>query len=351
MALSWSTIQSLLIFFGPMLLPRILAFYRSLRAPSTVSPIPLSFKSSLALNAILLSGLVALISTIPTFAPSNIFLQTSSRLQTPTNVLFTRLAGLHSLSSWEQSLREVFEQGGLEARLLYLRFGPDVLATCPFADPKASEASSTYLYYATPTILAPHVAHMLVLGLVTSASLTGADGGRFRTYAAITGVVLGATEFFMVSNYDHTVNAKATKIAEVDMFHWKVRVVRGLAIALVDAALGWLIWMSATKRAFVKPKSPAEKVEDITKTVEASLGKLRGLGAIRNVVYRNPGMRGNVERYWVQEERLMSQVLEDGDVRQAMNSAFDAADMVRLQQEAETYVDALLPAPAPHEPL
>lgn len=191
---------------------------------------------------------------------------------------------------------------------------------------------------------------MIILGLATSRSFAGPDGSRWRTLATIAGVVLGAADFFMIFSYDHGVNAKATKIAEVDMFFWKARVIRGLAIAFLDGLLGWFIWLAATQRAFVIPKSAAEKVEDITKVAEATLGKLRGLGAIRNVVYRNAGMRSNVERYWVHEERLMTKVLEDSDVRTAMNAAFDSVDMVRLQREADMYVDAVLPVAAAQIP-
>lgn len=344
MVISWGTAKTLILFLGPYLLPKIIAFYRSLKAPASITPTPLSFRSSLALNAILISGLVALLSTLPFFAAPNIFLQTSSRLQTPTNVLFTRLAGLHDLAPWEESLRTTFEAGGLEARLLYLRFGPDVLSTCTFADPKSTEASTTYLIYALPKLLGPHVAHLVVLGLATSSSLTGTDAGRWRFLATAAAIALGGLELLAVMNYDHTANAKATRITEVAMFYWQMKIYRGIAIAAVDAVLGLIIYLAATQRAFVVPKTPAEKAEAITRTMEGSLAKMRGLGAIRNVVYRHAGMRANVDRYWVQEERLMSQVLEDTDVRQAMNSAFDTADMVRLQREAENYVDAVIPS-------
>ncbi|KAF1355131.1 hypothetical protein BDV97DRAFT_344781 [Delphinella strobiligena] len=340
----WSTIQSLLIFFGPIILPRALAFYRSLRAPSNTPPQSLSPKASRALNILFVSAINAFVSTLPYFTPSNIFLQTQSRLQTPTNVLFTRLNALHTLTPVEQGLRDVFEAGGLEARLLYLRYGQDVVATSAHlvADPKVGHASTAYLIYALPSLLAPHLFHLGILGLVTSSGFAGREAARWRTLAVIAGSVLMAADFGLLATYDHTVNARAVRSTDVDGFFWKRRLICRLLVCFVDGVLGWIIYLTATKRAFVEPAPPAERIEDTTRQVEVMLGRLKGLGAIRNVVFRDTMLRSSLERYWVNEQEVMRAVFEDREVVGALNEVLGNVDMGAVEGEANGYVEGIL---------
>ncbi|KAL1302260.1 hypothetical protein AAFC00_002681 [Neodothiora populina] len=340
----WSTVQSLVIFFGPILLPKVLAFYRSIRAPSTQPPTPLPSSTSRALNILFACAFFALVSTLPFFSPPNIFTQTSSRLQTPTNVLFTRLAALHSLTPSEESLRAVFERGGLEARLLYFRFGPDVLASSAhiIADPRAGDAGIAYLVFALPSLLAPHLFHLAILGVVTSAVFAGRDAARWRTAALISGVALALADVAATATYDHGVNARATRPGDVDAFFWKRRLVARLAVCATDGLLGWMVYLTATKRAFVEPLAAAERVEAATRSLEGVLARLRGLGAVRNVVFRDTMLRGKLERYWVQEQEVMRAVFEDREVVAALNDTLNGADMGRIEGDADTYVENIL---------
>lgn len=335
------SIQSLLLFFGPLVLPKALAFYRSLRAPSTVQPRPLTPSTSYAINALFLTAIIFLASTLPIFGPSNIFQTTQSRLQTPTSVLFTRLSIKHALSPADKTLQAVFEASGLEARLHYLRFGPSIL-TCPFADPKASDASTTYLFYALPSLLAPHLAHLAILGAVTSSRLAGPEAGRWRTAATIAGLALAAADIGAVASYDHLANARATRLSDIDAFFWRLKVYRGIAVAAVDALLGWVIWLSDTRRAFVVPAPAAQRLEESTKLLEAVLFKIRGLGAVRNVVFRDSGMRHTIDEYWVKEGDMMRHVYEERAVVDALRDSLEKVDMARLGVEADVYVQGIL---------
>ncbi|GAB7348049.1 hypothetical protein MBLNU459_g6084t1 [Dothideomycetes sp. NU459] len=336
-------IQSLLIFFAPIAIPRALAFYRSIRAPSTLPTQPLSPGASRALNVLFGSALICLISTLPYFAPANIFAQTSSRLQTPTNVLFTRLSALRPLAPLDKALQAVFDAGGLEARLLYLRFGPEVLSTCPIVtDAKAADSSMMYLFYATPTLLAPHLYHLGMLGLVTSTFFAGRHAARWRTAAIIAGLALLALDFGALATYDHGLNARAARPADVDAFFWKRRLVSRLLTCAADAALGWVVWLTATNRAFVEPAPAAEHLENSTRALEALLNKLRGLGAVRNVVFRDTMLRSKLERYWVQEQEVMREVFEDREVVSALNEVLGAVDMGRVENDANVYVNGVL---------
>lgn len=325
-----------------MLLPKALSLYRSLRAPSNLPPQPLSTRTTYALNTLFLTALLSLLSTLPVFAPSpSIFHLTSSRLQTPDPVLFTRLAALGPLSPADESLRSVFETGGLEARLLYLRFGKDVLASSAHivADAKDADTWIAYLIFALPALLKWHLLHITILGLVTSAALAGKDAARWRTLAVGVGVALAVADVASVATYDHSSNARAVRTSDLDVFFWKRRLVSRLAVAAVDGVVGWVIYLTATRRAFVRPTPPAEKVEAVTRRMEALVGRLRGLGAIRNVVARDRVLRGRVERYWVQEQEVMRAVCEDREVVGVLNQALDGLDMGRVEGDAEGYVE------------
>lgn len=338
------SIQSLLIFFGPILLPKILAFYRSIRAPSTQPPQPLSSRTSTALNILFTTSIFYLASTLPYFTPANIFTQTQSRLQTPTGVLFTRLSALHELSPVEQNLRTVFENGGLDARLSYLKFGPDVLASSIhlLLDARVAEAGIAYLIFALPLLLAPHIFHLGVLGLVTSTVFGGREAARWRTAAVVGGVLLAVADTGALVFYDHSTNATATRPVDLDAFFWKRRLVVRLLACAADGLLGWGIWLAATRRAFVEPVPASERVEMQTRVLEAVVGKMRGLGAVRNVVFRDTMLRGKLERYWVQEQEVMRAVFEDREVVGALNETLGGLDMGRIEGEANGYVESIL---------
>ncbi|WPG98381.1 Hypothetical protein R9X50_00117100 [Acrodontium crateriforme] len=340
---SWSTVRSLLVFFGPLLLPRILTWIRSVRnrPKSQIKPLPLQTKYALAV--LFTSALIAFISTFPIFAPANIFLQTQSRLQTSTGVLMARLAALQPLSSTDERLRVVLDSG-LDARLLYLQFGPRVVTECPFVQPGDPDAARIFLFYALPSLLAPHVVHLFVLGAVTSPLLSGREAASWRTLATIAGLLLAAAEVYSLATHDSRLNARSTRWTDLAFPFWTLRVWRGMGIAGLDAVLGWVIFLQSTNRAFVAPRTPSERVAESVRALEALLGKTRGLGVVRNGTVRDRVVRGVVERYWVKEGEVMASVCEEPEVVAAQKSALARLDTVSITRDAQTFVDGVIPA-------
>ncbi|CAD0108509.1 unnamed protein product [Aureobasidium uvarum] len=338
--LSWSAIRSALIFFGPMLLPRIIAFYRSLRAPNNAQRVPVSPEASRALNLLFASAVVSLIFTLPYFKPTNIFRETESRLQTPTPVLFNRLP---TITPQDEILRQIFTTGGLEARLQYLRFGPDVLCNCPLVnDPKAQDAGTSYLICALPSLLKTHLMHLLFLGLATSTLVGGTTAARWRTAAVISGIVVMIADVASVATYEHQRNARATTFSAVENFFWTRWWVSRLTICITDIGVALLIWASATNRAFVLPPSPAVILGSQTRVLEKSLAKFRSLGAVRNVVMRETGLRAKVGEYWRREGEIMHEVLEERDVVEAMNEVLAKIDVDGVTRGADEFVEQVL---------
>lgn len=246
------------------------------------------------------------------------------------------------MTAADEKLRHVFDAGGLDARLLYARFGPSALANCPIAVPGDIDSSRSYLFYALPSILAPHILHLFALGVATSGLLSGAEGARWRTAASIAGIVLATAELWFIATYDDRKNARSTKVNEVDFVYWKLQVWRGLATATIDGVLGWVIWLQATGRAFLKPPAAGERLANSTRALELVVNKARGLGAIRNATARDAGTRKMVEDYWIKEQEVMRDVFEEPEVVEAQRNALRRLDIVRIGRDAETYVESIV---------
>jgi hypothetical protein len=338
------SIRSLVIFFGPILLPKAISYYRSLQTKSrlqklAIQPVPRNIQIVLGILAVLIVTYLTL--TLPLFTPENLFHLTDSRLQIPVDVLFNRVSAVrpnNALTATDHVLRAKFVN--LESRLLYLQYGPDVLADCPFC---SSDEPRSYFYYALPNMVGPHLANLIVVAVVTSPSLTGRHGGQWRTLATIAAGVIGALEVYFVSSYNYQVNSRALRLNELDMFFWSLRICRLVALAALDAALGWVLYLSSTNRAFTTPPSTAERVELANRGLLTVKSRISALGIVRNTALRDEDLRTRSQAYWSHEVRLMREVMEDRDVIEGVNDAL--SNRIRIQEitrDAEAYAENVL---------
>lgn len=253
----------------------------------------------------------------------------------------SRLATQRPLTPQDERLSAVLDAGGLEARLFYARFGNDVVQDCPFATPGDIDSESSYLLYAAPTIVFPHLAHLFALALATSGMLSGRDGSRWRTVAGTAGIILGILEYYVIATYDSTANQRSTRINEIDFIHWKVKVWRGLAIAAVDGLLGWVMWLQATGRAFPSVPDVGEQLAAQSALLESTLAKVRGLGVLRNGMVRSAEMRRRADQYWTKDAEVMRDVFEEPSVLSAQRNALRRLDVNRLSSDADVFLDGL----------
>ncbi|SMQ55935.1 unnamed protein product [Zymoseptoria tritici ST99CH_3D7] len=339
---SWATVQSTLLFVGPFLLPKAIQFYRSIRYAPPSQIRPLSSTTSRALTLLFCSAVLALLSTLPLFAPENIFLATSSRLHTTGGVLLTRLAATRTLTAEDQLLRDAFDNGGLPARLLYTRYGPDVLLHNPLASAGEVGAARAFLTYALPTLLIPHLFHIFVLGIATS-SLSGTGASRWRVQALVAGLAIPAVEIALLATSDDSANLRSTRYNDIDFLHWKLRVYRGLGITLLDALLGWVIFLSATGRGFLGATMPAGERAHLTmKRLEVVGQKVGGLGVLRNSLVRDRRLGGRAADYWAKEDEVMRSLGEEEEVVRAQREALEGRiDMAKVGKESKNFVDGL----------
>ncbi|KAK0674458.1 hypothetical protein QBC41DRAFT_308731 [Cercophora samala] len=344
MAIDWGTIKSLLIFFGPLLLPKAISYYRSIRAAPQIHRLKVVPLPPTLIRAIAILSAVAftfLLRVLPVFSPENIFTITQSRLQIPTEVLFNRLSSLrplHTLTPLDLALKAKFTS--LESRLLYLQFGPEVLGECPFCN---SDDPTSYLYYAVPSILTPHVFNLVVITLVTSYLFSGEKAATWRTPAAIAAVVLTVLDLYLTSSFNHQVNASRLRLPDLDLFFWTSRLLRFVSLAVLDFALAGVIYLTGTNRAFVTPPSPGERIEGVMKGLGNIKGKLNAAGVVKNTVTRDEGLRGRSNGYWAHEVRLTREMMEEEEVVRGMNDALENRLDVRvLERDAEEYAKAVL---------
>ncbi|KAG8527990.1 uncharacterized protein KY384_006906 [Bacidia gigantensis] len=349
--ISLSTTKTILFTIAPFLIPKLLNYYRALRAKSQTSPLPIQPIPKVvyrSLNILFIAALLSLISTLPHFAPENIFKITSARLQTSSEVLFSRLAtarGPSGLTDADTTLKP--KLASLDSRLLYLTYGPDVLTNCPFC---TSDEPTTYLYYALPSFIIPHIFNLLALGLATSNAVTGQWGTRWRTTAASLGVCLAVLNIWLFTAYNWKANARALRPEQYVLFYWRMRVARGVMLSLADAVIAALMYLSSTNRAFVTPPSAQERMEVALKTLEQSRGKMSAMAVVRNAVARDEGLRRRTEGYWVKEGRVMGEVMDEREVVEGVRSALESRVRVAtVEEEARKFADALVVGPPPQQ--
>ena len=311
-------------------------------------PLPANVSRALVVLIAVVAGF--LVKSLPVFAPENIFQVTQSRLQIPVDVLFTRLASLRPdavLTASDAALRAKFVN--LESRLLYLQFGPSVLADCVFC---SSEDPRSYFYYALPDLLSPHLWNLVVVVFATSASLSGRAGSSWRTTATLAAVSIALLDTYLVNQYNYQANSRALRLGDLDCFFWSARAYRCVALAALDAVLGALMYLTGTNRAFAIPPTGAERVETAVRALGGVKSKLNAVGVVKNTALRDEELRGRNQLYWAHEVRVMREAMEEREVIEGVNDALEnRINMAGVVKDAEAYAEAflrpVLPDPKP----
>jgi len=306
---AFKTISPLLVFFAPVIIPRIIGYYRSFRAPvnQRPSPRPLPRAAARSLNVLFFAILLFLVLSLP-FRPNapaaNIYAQTNSRLITPVDVVFTRLAKLrpnNALAEQDTLLRA--KLASLAGRKIYLLYGPDGLISCQFCT--MDHMLSYLLYYLPFNTLLPHLFHLLVVGLATSKPLAGKEPARWRNMFTLAALALAVVDIYLMSTYDPLQMAsaavKAGRIPPASLYH-QMRIFRPLTLLVFDCICSLLIYVSATHRFFFTPPTPAEQADAaVSSGISALSGassKLLAFNVLRGAVVRDKTLKARDDSYW-----------------------------------------------------
>lgn len=348
-----------------MLIPRAINIYRDLRGviASRQAPRALPPAASRALNVLFCAIIFFLLLSLPSNprAPSpNIFTLTRSRLNTPTDIIFSRLAKFrpgNALTAADELLRSKFTS--LPARRVYLRFGPETLSDCQFCS--LDHVGTYILYYLPFNTLVPHLVNMLVVGLVTSASFGGREAADWRNKFTMAGLALAALDHYIVITYDPVQYAPPivrAGIAPPADLYYQITLLRFLAFTIFDSVCAGLIYVSATNRLFFTPPTQAEQVDQVVNAsmpaiVQAS-SKLHALSVTRNAVVRDKALKDRDDAYWQAVVSMNGEnagvgdgdgsIWEDEEVVRAMSRAMAGqgdVDLAKLGVNANEYVDGV----------
>ncbi|EER26071.1 hypothetical protein D8B26_003606 [Coccidioides posadasii str. Silveira] len=307
----FDTIKSLTIFFAPILIPRAISLIRAVRQSVAqrrhISPKPLTPQSSRALNILFFSAALFFTLSLPIHphAPaSSIFSLTSSRFSTPTELLFTRVSRIRPLTHLDTSLRAQFTSPA--ARRTYLRFGPETLLSCPFCGPE--NPKSYLIYYISSNVLLPHLFHLLILGIVTSAPIAGPIAARWRTKFFWTGFFFLLAELSFVAAYDPYEMGVLNTALIPGSLYTRLYMARTLGLTTFDALCAGIIYLSATDRFFFGTKtscaSVEEQIDEFVETVGSSIasamGKLHALGLAKNAIMRDAVLTERERAVWTE---------------------------------------------------
>ena len=163
----------------------------------------------------------------------------------------------------------------------------------------------------------------------------------------ILGVVLCIADCYMVASYDWKANARAVRAEDLDHFYWRMRLVRGLGMAISDALFTVLLWASSTNRVFVIPQTATERTEAALQQLEGIRGRLGAIGIVRNVVARDEGFRKKGDVYWRREGQMMSEVMDEREVVDGIQGALGSGriDVTLVEEEARKYAEGIIVGP------
>ena len=362
------SLKSLLLFFGPFLLPRLINYYRAFRVQLANRPPPreLPADANRALNFLFGVIVVFLTLSVPSnpYAPApNIFTQTGSRINTPTGVIFARLARDrpdHALTNYDKLLRGNLTT--IAQKKIYLRFGPDALLSCEFC--KVEDPFSYLLYYLPLNTLLPHLIHLAIVGIVTSAPFAGMEAGRWRTWFIYAAIALASLDCYVMISYDPIAAAppavRAGQIPPLSLYT-SMNMIRFIALTVFDVACAALIYISATHRFFYSPPSPTDQIDQAVAAATTALtsanAKLHALSVTRNAVVRDQSLKARDDWYWKTAVAMEASgdvhgggggsIWEEEEVAQAMSQVMNGRnrgrklDMAQLGVNAGEYVDKI----------
>lgn len=343
---TFESVKTLAYSLGPFVLPYLYSSFKKYQRyvqTHQAKRRPVPRRIGLVLNLLFIATIAAIVSSFYAFSYENLITKTNSRIQTPQNVLWERVASKrpgHNLTLLDEKLKD--RLASTDGRCLYLMHGPDVTGNCPFC---SSDEPRTFLYYALPAILSPHLFNMIVLGLATSSNVAGKEGNRFRTPVVLLGCLFAASEILIWLNFDWKTNASVTKGTDLFHFFGWARLGRGAGIAIIDSGLAWFLWATSTNRLMVISPPARERVDEVLKQLGTTSKRLTAMGIIRNATVRNEELHQKELDHWKIDEAKMQEVVSHKSVQKAMLKAKSQGrlDADKLERDAQAYVEAILP--------
>ena len=298
----------------------------------------------------------------PNAPEPSIFAMTRSRLATPTDIIFKRLAEIRSyrrrggaigyvdpvkeLTPADALLKSKFTS--IAARKIYLRFGPDALTRCTFCSPDSG--ISYLLYYLPKNSLLPHLFHLAIIGIVTSARISGRQAAQWRSLFTMGSLVLLAIDFYIIAIYE-PYSGKGTPKTGIQgppmSLYNRITLLRPLVLSIFDGLCALVIYLSATNRVSLlssdsasQPNQVEQLVSKATSNLVGGAAHLHSLDVIRTAVASDKGLRNKDDAYWQSIVDSDSASKKDEEIVQAMSlvsSGQGSLNMKTLNDNASEY--------------
>ena len=343
----FQTLKAIAFTLAPIAIPYAITTFRkyrsdSLKAASARRPLPRHV--SYAINILFLASVAFVVSSFYAFSYENLIADTGSRVQTPSNVLWERVAARRPdrvLTELDERLK--LRLASTEGRCLYLMYGPETVGNCPFC---SSDDPRSFFYYAMPEIFLPHLLNFVVLGLATSNAVAGREGSRFRVLATVIGCLAALVEVTAWYKYDWKANAGVVRAADLFPFYGWVRLMRSIGFAGMDMCFAGFLWATATNRLMLAPPSATERIDNVLRQLEVSTGKMAAAGIVRNATARDVDLRGKSEEYFKKDTAVWHENMKEDEVQKNIRLAQSQGrlDLDKIAMEAGRYADNLIPA-------
>ncbi|VVT49673.1 uncharacterized protein SAPINGB_P002386 [Magnusiomyces paraingens] len=355
--------------------------YHTLKSPKYRARIhPISARN-LRVVLVLAAATVALLlfyTPIARASEFNIFQITESRLQTPIEVVATRFRVLYAApgaeggqpwlseaqarmprnlrkaaaftteASWERFFARLTT---LEGRVLYTGYGSNAFLHCDFC---RTDAPWTFFLYVLPAILAPYIANLGLVLMVTRGPrnfITTTQSAQWTSIFVTITIVLAVLDVALFYSFPTTQFAMQTRHAvSRDAALWIYREAhkyRAIFLALVDASLAFVVWLAGTGRLWDNSFTEDGYYRSTQRAVQAldmAVQRLRVSTMLHShVIARNKDFRTAYEQ-WGELEQLFDQKLREAPkVKEARKSAQQrkAALLRNVEAEAQNLIEKL----------
>lgn len=257
--------------------------------------------------------------------------------------------------------------------MIYLTYGPSTLLDCSFCHPSQPQ---TYTLYSLPTtVFLPHLIHLIVLGIATSAALTSPLTATVRMRIVIPALLLLAIDIYLNTLFAFDPALVSTRSPSPTSLFALLRTVRPLSICLLDVLFALYLWTTNTGRfiffPFLSDPNAAnnasidslqvqtqELVRNSGVALQTVQAKLRAYSVARNTVNRDANLKAVEDRYWREVARREAglaideggaaaadndEIYQDEEVQAAIARVYGqgGVDVPRARREASAFVDGV----------
>lgn len=371
----------LLPILGPIAYRKGMGLYRQYKSPKRQSKIhPLGLRNLRIIVILAVTGFLFLFGYIPLSRAAsnpNLFELTNSRIQTPSDVIKSRLINLYAapakvndLSSPEAvanmpwSLRRTAKFATsedwdrlfsrmltLDGRVLYTAYGTSAYLYCDFC---RTDYPPSFLTFSMPTIAAPYLFSLLIILLATRgpkkylATVQSGQWSQTFSLLCLGGMII---EVAFLAKYplspQYANNVVAADLAGLHFPFSSYVTARGIFLGCLNLTLAVLVYLGGTGRAYDNSFSEDGYYRTTQRLIQAldfDINKLRVATLLHSdVIAPNPEFRKAYEIWGANASESLKQIEKDEAVKEAKQNAKQRkqAMLKTVEVEAKALVDRI----------